>query len=108
MPPILGFAQLQEGLRAGRILPVYLLDGEEGYFHEEAIRLLTETAIAPGTISMNRDLVRGPELTLAALLDRAETYPMGEGRRLIVIRDADGLRAEEPGPLAAYLLKPNP
>jgi DNA polymerase III subunit delta len=108
MPVSLSVARFQEELRNGRVAAVYLLEGEEGYFHDEAIRLLETTVVDKGTVAMDRDVVRGGETTLSRVLDLACTYPMGSGRRLIVVRDADALRAESLDPLKAYLGAPNP
>src|SRR6266487_6776376 len=108
MPVSLSFARFQESLKAGQVAPAYLFEGEEAYFHDEGIRLLEKTAVPEGSLAMNRDVVRGDEGSLARLLDLAQTYPMGSGRRLIVVRDADALRADDPGPLRAYLRAPNP
>src|SRR5262245_20731641 len=106
MAPSLSFARFQVDLKSGRIAPAYLLEGDESYFHHEAIRLL-EKSLLPEQLAMNRDLVRGDEISLSALLDLARTYPMGSRRRLIVVRDADALRPDDLTPLAAYLKAPN-
>jgi DNA polymerase III delta subunit len=109
MPAALSFERFEESLRRGAPAPVYLLDGAELFFHEEGVRLL-ETAVlgAAGTGGMDRDLLRGDEVDVAAVLERADTYPMGGGRRLVLVRRADGLRLQDPAPLAAYLARPNP
>ena len=108
MPASLSFARFREDLQAGRIAPAYVLEGEETWFHDEGIRLLEKAAVPAAALAMNRDVVRGSEIALAALLDRAQTYPMGEGLRLIVVRDADALRAESVEALQEYLAAPNP
>jgi DNA polymerase-3 subunit delta len=108
MPVSLSFARFQEALKAGQVAPAYLFEGEEAYFHDEGIRLLERAAVSSDALAMNRDAVRGDEISLGALLDLAQTYPMGNGRRLIVVRDADALRAESLDPLKEYLKAPNP
>src|SRR5262245_30237072 len=108
MPAALSFARFRESLASGEVAPAYLFEGEEPYFHEEGLRLLEAAAVPPPLLSINRDALRGDEVTLTALIDRAQTYPMGEGRRLVVVRDADGLRIDDPGPLKGYLASPNP
>jgi DNA polymerase-3 subunit delta len=100
--------QLQAALRRGSIDPVYLLTGEETFFHEEAVRLLGEAATAPGSAGVNRHVLDGEEADLAELLDLASTYPMGPGRRFIVVRRAGRLRAESADGLKSYLARPNP
>jgi DNA polymerase-3 subunit delta len=108
MPVSLSFARFQESLKGGAVAPAYLFEGEEAYFHDEGIRLLERTAVPEGALAMNRDVVRGGDGSLAMVLDLVRTYPMGGGRRLVIVRDADALRVEDPGPLKTYLQAPNP
>jgi len=108
VPPSLSFAQFREGVKRGAIAPAYLFEGAEAYFHEEGIRLLERSALPPEALSIDRESLRGDETSLAAILDLAATYPMGGGRRLIVVRQADGLRPDTCDPLGAYLKAPNP
>ena len=108
MPRSLGFAQFQQALIRAQVEPVYLLDGEEEFFHEEGIRLLTRTLLPEGASAIDRDSLRGAESSLDQVLDLAATYPMGGGVRLIVVRGADGLRSASPDPLKRYLERPNP
>lgn len=108
MPASLSFSRFLDLLKSRSTAPAYLFEGEESYFHDEGIRLLERTVVADGAQSMNRDAVRGGETSLEALLDRARTYPMGPGHRLVVVREADALRAESLDPLKEYLRAPNP
>src|SRR5262245_55536502 len=105
MPRLLPFVRLREEIRKGAIEPVYLLAGEETWFHDEAIRLL-EAAAGAGPFGVDR--LRGRETTLDALVDLAETFPMGRGRRFIVVREAARLEAEGIEALKEYLGRPNP
>jgi DNA polymerase-3 subunit delta len=104
----LTWSQFRQGLKRGGIEPVYLLAGEEEFFHEEAMRLLQAACLGPDDGGMNRDRLRGDETDVAAILDLASTYPMGGATRLIIVRGADALRLDDPKPLAAYLAAPNP
>jgi len=108
MPPSLSFVQFKESLGRGVIAPIYLFEGEEIYFHESGIRSLDETALSREALSTDRESLRGDETSLVAVLDLAATYPMGGGRRLIVVRRAGGLRSDTAEPLKAYLSAPNP
>ncbi|HKN46941.1 MAG TPA: DNA polymerase III subunit delta, partial [Candidatus Polarisedimenticolia bacterium] len=108
MPRALGFAQFQQALIRAHVERVYLLDGEEGFFHEEGIRLLTRTLLTEGAATLDRESLRGAESSLDEVLDLASTYPMGGGLRLIVVRGADGLRSASPDRLKRYLERPNP
>jgi DNA polymerase-3 subunit delta len=102
------FARFQQALIRGRIEPIYLFEGEEEFFHEEGIRLLQAATLPEGAASVDREVIRGPESTLPQVLDAAATFPMVGDRRLIVVRDADGLRYDTVDDLKAYLANPNP
>ncbi len=108
MPRALTFAQFRQALVRAQVDPVYLLDGEEGFFHEEGIRLLEHAVLPPGASTIDRESIRGGEASLAEVLDLASTYPMGADRRLIVVREADRLSCESAEPLRRYLSRPNP
>src|SRR5437867_6906254 len=108
MPSSLSFVQFRESLGRGVIAPIYLFEGEEVYFHESGIRSLEEAALSREALSTDRESLRGDETSLAAILDLAATYPMGGGRRLIVVRRAGGLRSDTAEPLKTYLNAPNP
>jgi DNA polymerase-3 subunit delta len=106
--PVLTFAQFEQQVGRGAIAPVYLFEGGEPYFHAEGERLLAAAALPAGATLVDRDVLSGAATGPAAVLDLADTYPMGGGRRLVVVRAADALRLEEPEPLRAYLARPNP
>ncbi len=107
MPRTLSFTQFQQGLLRAQIEPVYLLDGEEIFFQEEAIRLLGQAVLPEGAAAVDREALRGGETTLQDLIDLASTFPMGGGRRLLVIREADRLRSDGVEPFKDYLERPN-
>lgn len=108
MPARLSFARLRQALTRGAVDPVYLLVGEESWFHDEALLLLEAAALDPAAGGINREAFRGPETSLNALVDLASTYPMGPGRRLVVVREADGLDPEGIEALKEYVASPNP
>lgn len=108
MGPSSSLTQLSRALKSGRIEPVYLFEGEEGYLHDEGIRRLEGAVFGGDDPGLDRDLLRGDESTLAEILDRASTYAMGGGRRLIVVRAASRLRIDDAAGLKKYLANPNP
>jgi DNA polymerase III delta subunit len=101
----LPFARLRQALVRGEPEPVYLFDGPEAWFHDEGIRML-EAAAAVEPI--NRQVVRGQEIGLHELVDLASTYPMGPGKRFLLVREAGRLEPEGIEALKEYLGRPNP
>jgi DNA polymerase III subunit delta len=107
MPATLSFARFQQSLIRGRVEPVYLFEGEELFFHEEGLRQLGHALATDAAGGLNRDVLQGAEISLAALLDLAATYPMGGGTRLVVVRGADAIRSDDLEELKRYLARPS-
>jgi DNA polymerase-3 subunit delta len=102
------FGRFRQSLVRGQIDAVYVLAGEEAWFHEEALRLLERAVIEPEARGVDREVVHGAEADLNEVVDRASTYPMGGGRRLVIVRQADRLRSAGIEALKGYLARPNP
>ena len=102
------FPRLKQALTRGAVEPVYVLAGEEDWFHDEALALLEAAALDEAAAGINRESLRGPETGIHAIVDLASTYPMGPGRRLVVVREADALKPEGIEALKEYLASPNP
>ena len=102
------FPRLRQALTRGQVDPVYLFTGEEAWFHDEGLRLLEAAALDEAAQGINRQAFRGAETTLFEIVDLASTYPMGPGRRLVLVREADGLKPDGLEALKAYVARPNP
>ena len=92
-------------LKQGPWAPVYFVSGAEPYFIRqvvEAFRLI----VAPAARDFNADLFFGAEVRPADIVQLAETLPIGSPNRLILIRDAEQLKAAPA--LESYLARPNP
>ncbi len=104
----LSFARYRQALVRGQIDPVYVFAGEEAWFHEEGLRLLERAVIGPEARGIDREVVHGGDADLNEVVDRASTYPMGGGRRLVIVREADRLSSAGIEGLKDYLARPNP
>jgi DNA polymerase-3 subunit delta len=102
------FARYRQSLVRGQVDPVYVFTGEEAWFHEEGLRLLERAVIEPDARGVDREVVHGGDADLNEVVDRASTYPMGGGRRLVIVREADRLRSAGMESLKDYLARPNP
>lgn len=92
--------QLTDELRAGKIPPLVFLYGKERFLVNRALDLLKGAALQPATRDFNYDTFEGKEGTAARVLSAAKTLPMMAKRRLVLVRDADELSADQ---LAAYI-----
>jgi len=99
--------ELDRSLTAGRIQPLYLLVGCEGYLRDVAAQRITDATLAgtllrefnESTFSLSTD---HPVSAVAA----AEQLPMMSERRVVRIRDFGKLREADEGPLISYLARP--
>jgi len=102
------YQELIRGVEAGKVSPVYLFSGEENYLKEDALRRIKETLIKPEFLQFNYDLLSGKEISGTELLNKLLTLPIGQGKRLIVIRDAQKLNPSVKDKIIEYLKSPSP
>jgi DNA polymerase-3 subunit delta len=95
-------------IREGDPAPLYWIHGKERFLVDRAVALLKERVLAAATRDFNYDLFYGKEAGAQKILAAARTLPMMAKRRLIVVRDADGLDAKQLGELAPYVESPSP
>lgn len=87
-------------LRA-RLRPVYLLLGPEELLCREALEMLREKALTPGSADFDLSEFEGGAATASEILDAANTFPMMSARRLVVVRDAGRIREADQEALLA-------
>ncbi|MCG8589348.1 MAG: DNA polymerase III subunit delta [Proteobacteria bacterium] len=87
--------ELAAELRAGTVRPAYLLAGDELLLRDDALALLRETVVAPGTADFNTDRLAGDKTSSAALKDSVRALPVMASRRLVVLEEPDRERSRE-------------
>lgn len=100
------FDSIARDLRAGRVSPVYYLMGEEPYYIDRLSHLIVHTLLKPEEQDFNLDLMYGNETTIDQVVERAHAYPMMAERRVVLVREAQGLRSMDA--LEPYLHHPSP
>ena len=86
--------------------PVYLLHGDENFFRDQICSYLLDNALPQEQQAFNLFQVYGRDLTGGQVADMASRVPMNAPFILIVVREAQELKALRP--LAQYCLRPNP
>ena len=99
---------LESRIVRGDIDPVYLLAGTDPLLYQRVVGALVQTVITEATRAFNHDVFEGKTSSASAILGAARTLPMMAKRRLVVVRDLEGLGADGMSALAAYLDKPGP
>ena len=95
-------------LREGEPGPLYFLYGRERYLLDRAVDLLRARVLDPRTRDFNYELFYGKEAGASRIVQAARTLPMMAKRRLILVRDADEMKADELGGLSGYVADPAP
>src|SRR5262249_32506801 len=95
-------------LREGEPGPLYFLYGKERYLLDRAVDLLRARVLDPRTKDFNYELFYGKEAGASRIAQAARTLPMMARRRLILVRDADEMKADELAGLISYVGDPAP
>ncbi|HEX9104665.1 MAG TPA: DNA polymerase III subunit delta, partial [Polyangia bacterium] len=95
-------------LRDGEPGPLYFLYGKERYLIDRAVDLVRARVLDPRTRDFNYELFYGKEAGASRIAQAARTLPMMARRRLILVRDADEMKAEELAGLSSYVADPAP
>ena len=105
--PVRTRKDLEQALKQGQIEPVYFLYGSEVYLRDQAIRLITETALT-GTLLREFNDSSFNLLTndVRDAIAVAEQLPMMSGRRVIRLRNFAKLREADEEFLLKYLERP--
>lgn len=100
-------AELERSLREGRLAPVYLLVGCEGYLRDQGARAITEAALSDTLLREFNE--SGFSLTSGGAQEAiaaANQLPMMSTRRVVKIKDFGKLREADEDTLVRYISNP--
>lgn len=95
-----------KSIRERKFAPVYLVQGDDEYLKDDAVRQLIAAAVDPATRDFNLEVRRGGEIDAGVLGSLLDTPPMMAERRVVVIRDLAALRKDAKAALDRYLRNP--
>jgi len=90
-------------IKKGAFSPVYVFAGEDPYDHDEALKVL-ENALSADPL--NREVFFGNESKAEDVIIASETLPFLGERRLIIVKNAQKIRAGDAQKLAEFLRLP--
>jgi len=99
---------LYRDIKSGNFSLIYYLFGEEDLLKDESFSRLKEVLLAGGLSDFNYDLFHAGEADISKALAAASTLPVMAPRRLVVIKDADKLKAADEQLLLTYIDDPSP
>lgn len=101
------FEQFTQAVRNDRLPPLLLLQSEENYFLDQAVKLASE--LVPGASrDFNLTVLHGRDLKGSELIDQARTLPVFADRRVIIVKNINETPAEQLEVFSAYLDDPVP
>jgi len=103
MKPADFFSKFKEG----SLLPLYYFYGEEEYLKNKAVHLLSERLgekINPG---LNFEVFSSSSIPIATFVDHARTIPFLGGRKIVLLKEAEKISAQEQEYLFSYLKSPS-
>ena len=91
----LDLRKLQQRLEGHPPASIYLLLGEEAFLMQEAVQVLKDKSLDPGTRDFNCDVFDAGEASAGTVRDAAEMLPMMSPRRLVIFRGVDKLKDKD-------------
>lgn len=85
---------------------LYYIHGKERFLCDRAVDQLKARVLDPRTRDFNCDQFHGKEARAQAIVQAARTLPMMAKRRLVLVREADEMKADEFAALIPYVQKP--
>lgn len=93
-------------VRAGKLMPVYYLMGEESYYIDHIADFIVASVLTPEERELALITVFGADTDIDRIMIAAQQFPMGASRLVIVVKEAQALKHIER--LDAYLQRIQP
>ena len=101
------YPQIVKDIRAKRLMPVYLLHGEEGYYIDALVTLF-ENLLPEEERDFNLYTLYGPETSVDSIMDICQRLPMMAAHQVVIVKEAQAIRADSLNKLHHYAERPNP
>lgn len=103
--PAISFDDIRKSLKKGDIAPVYILHGEEGYFID-ALTKDFENILPDDEKEFNQYVLYAPETEPESVMDLCRRIPMMAERQVVILKEAQAVRADKIAKLKAYIAEP--
>lgn len=103
----LTFPALRKMIARRDLSPVYLLHGEEGYFIDELVKDF-ESLVPEEERDFNLYTLYSPESGVETVMDVCRRYPMMAEYQVVIVKEAQAIRADVLNKLHHYVSQPTP
>lgn len=98
-------SQIMTDVKGGKISPVYLLMGEEGYYIDMLSDYFEGNMVPEENRDFDQTVVYGRDVHMADVVAYASQFPMMSEYRLVLVKEAQDIALKEWDMLASYLEK---
>jgi DNA polymerase III subunit delta len=102
------YHELISSIKQHNVQPLYFLYGEEEFLIQEALDVLIQTVVEPGSRDFNFNTVYCRDTSSAEIVNLCQTLPFMSEKRLVIVREFDALKAAELDEIIPYLKDPSP
>jgi len=100
----LTFEEIQNTIKAGNFSPVYLFQGEEGYYIDQLTDCLIKKVLDDSERDFNQYIFYGMDSDVRTIITTCKRFPMMSERQLVIVKEAQGLKNIED--LVNYVKQP--
>jgi DNA polymerase III subunit delta len=78
-------------IKAGTIMPIYFLMGEEPYYIDKLSDYIEENVLSEDEKGFNQTVLYGRDVTIEDIVGTAKRYPMMAERQVVIVKEAQDL-----------------
>lgn len=78
-------------IKAGKIMPIYFLMGEEPYYIDKLSDYIEENILSEDEKGFNQTVLYGRDVTIEDIVGTAKRYPMMAERQVVIVKEAQDL-----------------
>lgn len=105
--PAPSYSDIRKAIAKGNLVPIYLLHGEEGYYIDELSKAF-ENLVPESERDFNLYTLYAPEVEPELVASTCRRYPMMAERQVVILKEAQSVRADQLNKLHVYASNPNP
>ncbi len=90
--PVIDSDKLLADIQAGKLAPIYFLQGEEEYYIDLIAGALEQSVLQPTERDFNQHVLFGKDQSMASVLQTARKFPMFAERQLVIVKEAQDLK----------------
>lgn len=85
-----------KSIKNKEVSPIYFFHGEESYFIDVAVKVFEKSLLTEDEKAFNQTVVYGKDTSYGEILSLARQFPMMGDRQLIIVKEAQDLKFDEP------------